>query len=71
MESLLAEIERAALLLTSTDMSKVDRLPIRRQIAALLQRIRMMEGKIRDPKSWQVLHSRADELVVSLEKFSN
>jgi hypothetical protein len=40
------------------------------EIQDLLKRIRTMEGRLQDPKYWQVVHTRADQLSRMLDGFS-
>jgi hypothetical protein len=68
---LLAEIERADTLLAKTELSFADRQPIIQEVAALIVRIRKMEGQVQDPKAWQTIHTRANELDAALKGFSN
>jgi hypothetical protein len=71
MESLLADIEQTAGLLAASEIPEANRYATIREATTLLKRIRIMEGQIKDPKTWQVIHTRANELDVALEKFSN
>ena len=71
MESLQADIKQTADLVAASEMPKANRHATIREATALLKRIRIMEGQIKDPKTWQVIHTRANELDVALEKFSN
>ena len=72
MEHLLADIERTASLLAKTGISNpTDRLSITQRARDLLQSIRKSEGQIQNPKVWQIIHTRANELDVALESFSS
>ena len=70
MESLLADIEQTAGLLAASEIPEANRYATIREATTLLKRIRIMEGQIKDPKTWQVIHTRANELDVALEKLS-
>src|SRR5262245_47239760 len=72
MEHLLADIERTASLLAQTRISNAtDRLSIIEEAKDLLESIRKSEGQIQDPKIWQTIHTRANELDIALEDFSS
>jgi hypothetical protein len=72
LELLQADLDRAASLLAKTGISNpVDRLSIVQEATNLLKRIRQMEGRIQDPKVWQAIHTRANEIDRALENFPN